>query len=291
MNSTHYLIARLLLSFGLHRKTKRLSEAADEMHLLRMAEEILGEDVWERVEEIEPLSVEYWSLRKLKIRKKELKEAVAKAGAILDTSHEERNAILNKTNQACLALEKKRDALIAKSESLVAERDKIISQARQMRRKFDASRTKVQVLSGDAGTEEIIKSERSKLAGYKVEFAALKKKREEVGERIEALDEKVSLIEAEITEERKKLRGEASSAYQTIGKANQDMSKLAADIGLVDLKMVEHFGEIGRYVSHHASSDPACTEICKDYSHLIAQMQSLRSSIALNHKLASMAGA
>ncbi len=291
MNSTHYLIARLLLSFGLHRKNKRLSEAADEMHLLRMAEEILGEDVWEQTENIEPLNVDYWSLRKLKLSKEKLKEAVDKAGAVLDTSHEERNAILNKTNDACLALEKKRDALMAKSEALVAERDKIIAQARQMRRKFDAAHTKVQVLSNEVGTEEIIQSERSKLAGYKVEFAALKKKRDEIGEKIEVLDGQVTDIEASIAADRKKLREEASRAYQTIGKANQDMSKLSADIGLVELKMVEHFSEVGRYVSTHAGSDPVCTKICKDHSNLIAQMQSLRSSIALNHKLASMAGA
>lgn len=284
------MIARLLLSFGLHRKNKRLSEAADEMHLLRMAEEILGEDVWEQAEEIEALSVEYWNLRKLTIQRDKLQELAAQAGAVLDTSHEERNAILNQTNQACLALEKKRDALISNSESLIAERDKIIAQAQQIRRKFDASRTKVQVLSGEAGTAEIIKLERSKLAGYKVDFAALKAQRDEVGERIHVLDEKIRRIEEAIAEDRKKLRVEASSAYQSIGKANRDMSKLTADIGLIDLEMKEHHCEIGRYVSNHAGSDPVCTKICKDHAHLVAQMQSLRSSIALNHKLAAMAG-
>ncbi|MBT8045054.1 MAG: hypothetical protein KJO79_08890 [Verrucomicrobiae bacterium] len=289
MNSTRYMIARLLLSFGLHRKTKRLSEAADEMHLLRLAEEILGEDVWEQAEEIEPLSVEYWSLRKLSMKKEKLDEAVAKAGSILDTSHEERNAILEQTNQACLALEKKRDTLIEHSEVLIADRDRIISEAQRIRRKFDAARTKVQVLSGEPDTTEIIKSERSKLAGYKVEFAALKKKRDEIGEKIHALDEKITQIEAAIAEDRKKLRVEASSAYQSIGKANRDVSKLTAEIGLVEIEMVEHFGEIGRYVSNHAGSDPVCTKICKDHAHLVAQMQSLRSSIALNHKLAAMA--
>ncbi len=291
MNSTHYLIARLLLSFGLHRKTKRLSEAAEEMNLLRMAEEILGEDVWEQAEDIEHLSVEYWSLRKLKLKKDELNEAVAKAGAVLDTSQEERNAILNKTNQACLALEKKRDAMTSNSEALIAEKDKIIAQARQVRRKIDASRTKVQVLSGEAGTGDVVKAERGKLAGYKTEFAALKKKRDKVGKKIKALDEKVVRVEKAIAGERKKLSKEASRAYQSIGKANQDMTKLAADIGLVELKMAGHFSEIGRYVSTHTGTDPVCNKICKEHSHLIAQMQSLRSSIALNHKLAAMAGA
>lgn len=284
------MIARTLLSFGLHRKNKRLSEAADEMHLLRVAEEILGEDVWEQAEDIEDISVEYWTLRKLSIKKEKIGNSVSKAGVVLDTSHEERNAVLNQTNQACLALEKKRDQLIANSEALIAERDRVISQAQQIRRKFDASRTKVQVLSGEANTAEIIKGERSKLAGYKVDFSTLKTQRDEVGERIHALDEKITQIEAAIAEDRKKLREEASSAYQSIGKANRDMSKLTAEIGLIELQMVEHYGEIGRYISNHAGSDGVCTKICKDHAHLVAQMQSLRSSIALNHKLAAMAG-
>jgi hypothetical protein len=290
MNSSRYMIARLLLSFGLHRKIKRLSEAADEMHLLRMAEEILGEDVWEQAEEIEAISVEYWTLRKLMIQKLKLEESAGKAGIVLDTSHEERNAVLNQTNQACLALERKRDQLILNSEVHIAERDRIIAQAQLIRRKFDAARTKVQVLSGEANTAEIIKGERSKLAGYKVDFSLLKAKRDEVGDRIHVLDEKITKIESAIAEDRTKLREEASSAYQSIGKANRDMSKLTAELGLVELEMKDHHCEIGRYVSNHAGTDKVCTKICKDHAHLVAQMQSLRSSIALNHKLAAMAG-
>ena len=290
MNSSRYMIARLLLSFGLHRKIKRLSEAADEMHLLRVAEEILGEEVWEQAEGIEAVSVEYWTLRKLMIQKLKLEESAGKAGVVLDTSNEERNAVLSQTNQACLALERKRDELILNSEALIAERDRIIAQAQLVRRKFDAARTKVQVLSGESNTAEIIKGERSKLAGYKVEFSSLKVKRDEVGDRIHVLDEKIAKIESAIAEDRTKLREEASSAYQSIGKANRDMSKLTAELGLVELEMKDHHCEIGRYVSNHAGSDEVCTKICKDHAHLVAQMQSLRSSIALNHKLAAMAG-
>ena len=86
-----------------------------------------------------------------------------------------------------------------------------------------------------------------------------------------------------------RLREEASEAYQSIGKANRDVSKLTAEVGLLDLKMQKHRCEIGRYVSNHAGSDATCRQLCKEHSHLVAQMQSLRSSIALNHKLATMA--
>ncbi|MBT7959114.1 MAG: hypothetical protein HN759_07245 [Akkermansiaceae bacterium] len=290
MNSTRYLLARVALSFGIHRKNKRMSEAADEMHLLRLAEEILGEIVWERAEDIEDISVEYWTLRKFMLQKNEIDLKANKAGDVLDLSHEERNAVLNKSNQSCLALEKKRDELFAKSTALVAERDEIISKARLLRRKFDASRTKIQVLSEDVDNAEIVQLERRKLSDYKNEFARLKDSRDEVGERITKLDLLITRIEESIAEDRGRLRQEASEAYQSIGKANRDISQLSAEIGLIELGIQEHFCAIGRYVSNHASTNPVCRQICKDHLSLIAQMQSLRSSIALNNKLVSMAG-
>lgn len=295
MNSSRYLIARIALTFGLHRKNKRLSEAADEMHLLRQAEEILGEDVWEQTEDVEEISVEYWNLRKYQIAVSKLEKEIAKADTILDTSHDDRNTILNRTNEVCQALEVQRDELIRESERMIAKRDEIVGRAQQIKRRFEASRTKVMVLSeqdeaGHDGDNKLaIKEERNRLSGYKNDFARLKDDREAVGEQIHELDEKITAIEAELGNDRKRLREEASVAYQSIGKANRDKSKLRAEVGVIEGEMKQHFSEVGRYVSTHAGTDPTCTQICKEYSHLIAQMQSLRSSIALNHKLAAMA--
>ncbi|HCC19737.1 MAG TPA: hypothetical protein DEP88_00605, partial [Verrucomicrobiales bacterium] len=235
-----------------------MSEAADEMHLLRLAEEILGEIVWERAEDIEDISVEYWTLRKFMLQKNEIDLKVNQAADVLDLSHEERNAVLNKSNQSCLALEKKRDELFAKSTALVAERDNLISKARLLRRKFDASRTKIQVLSEDVDNAEIVQLERRKLSDYKNEFARLKDSRDEVGERITKLDLLIARIEESISEDRGRLRQEASEAYQSIGKANRDISQLSAETGLIELGIQEHFCAVGRYVSNHASTNPIC---------------------------------
>ncbi|MBT8038058.1 MAG: hypothetical protein KJO21_10985 [Verrucomicrobiae bacterium] len=291
MNSSRYLIARLALSFGIRRKTKRLSEAAEEMHLLRQAEEILGRDVWEQAEEIEAIDVEYWTLRKLALKLRNLEKSIDSAEEVIDTSHDERNAALNATNQACLVLEKKRDELMGYSKELLAERDQVIARAQKIRRKFDASRTKVQVLSGEGGNAETIKEEQKKMAAYKVDFSGLKNEREEVSQKIQKLDAKLTKVDASIAEDRKKLRDDASTAYQSMGKANRDRSKLTSEIGLLEVEMKSHYIEIGRYISNEVGNDPLCAKIHADHAHLVAQMQSLRSSIALNQRLAAMAGA
>ena len=291
MNSSRYIIARFLLSFGLHRKNKRLLEAADEAHLLRQAEEILGEDVWELAEDIEGVSVEYWSLRKLKMEASKYKDAIEQADVLLNTSHEERNVILGQTNQECQALDAKRVDYITQSKELVTQRDRTIAEAKMVKRKFEAARTKIEVIGLEGGADDVIEAERKKIASYKQDFKNLKQEREAVGVEIQDLNEKIRHVEEALGQDRQRLRTEASDAYHSIGKANRDISKLGAEIAVVESEMKLHFCEIGRYISQNVGVDPMCAPICKERSHLVAQMESLRSSIALNHKLAAMANA
>ncbi|MBK1830230.1 hypothetical protein JIN77_05815 [Verrucomicrobiaceae bacterium R5-34] len=296
MNSSRYILARIAAAFGIHRKNRRLSEAADEMHLLRQAEEILGEDTWEQTEGIEALNSEYWNLRKLQMSVGKLEKAIEEADAILQQSHDERNSILNHSNEVCQVIETERDELVRELEQLNAKRDKIVSRAQLVKRNFEASRTKVMVLTGEedeggSDHQEVIREERAKLSEYKASFDKLKKGREEVGVQISELEAKISELETQIETDRKRHREEASGAYQNIGKANRDKSKLTAEVGLLEAEMTQHFSEIGRYISNHAGTDPICTKICKEHAHLIAQMQTLHTSIALNHKLAAIADA
>jgi len=288
MNSSRYIISRLLLSFGLHRKNKRLLEAAEEAHLLRQAEEILGEDVWEQVEDIEQISVEYWNLRKLRTKVSEFQGAMTQAGEILDLSHEERNEILSQTNKECQALEEKRLSYRTDARELIAQRDRMISEAKLINRKYDASRTKIEVIGLEGDGQEVIDKERQKIDSYKLELQSLKKDRDALGLKIQSLDHEIIQIGKRLGNDRQRLKDEASSAYHSIGKANRDISKLGAEVALVESEMKLHYSEIGRYVSLHVGLDPECTQIGKEYSSLIVQIQSLRSSIALNHKLAGM---
>ena len=296
MNSTRYIFARLASSFGLHLKNKRLSEAADEAHLLRQAEEILGEEIWEKTEDIEAINVEYWNLRKHQLAMNKLEGQIEGANEVLEASHEQRNTILQDTSHASNPLEKTRDELLEKSEKLISERDSILSQAKQLKRHFEASTTKVTVLTSQEEQEpgsvdqELIKKEREKLTAFKKNFIELKKEREKLGIEITAMDQRINDIEEELNQDLKRHRDKAASAYQNIGEATRKQSKLRAEVGVNEQEMSLYFSEIGCYVSKQVGHDALCTEICKDHAGLISQIQSLRNSIELNHRLAAKAG-
>jgi len=289
MNSSRYIIARVLLSFGLHRKKKRLMEVADEARLLYQAEEVLGEIVWEQVEDIEKISMEYWNLRKLKIEVAKLKDLIQDADAVLNTSHQERQLVLSQTNEECQALEVKRLGYFEEIEVLVQKRDHTIAEAKLLKRQFEAAKTKIQVLSQETGKEDAVAAARRHIKVIKPQFEILKQNRDALGVQMDALNEKMKRVEEALGIDRKRLRDEASIAYQSIGKANRDVSKLTSEVVMLQNKMEEHLCEIGRYVSQNVGFDPICTQVCKGQEHLVVQIQSLRSSIALNQKLISMA--
>lgn len=263
-------------------------EAADETHLLYQAEEILGEFVWEQAEDIEEVSMAYWSMRKLVREILELNALILKTDDVLNTAHQERHEVLSQANDVCRQLEVKRAKYLTQADTLILERDQTIVEAKRVKRQFEATMTKVKVLGLEGGNKKVIASERQKIASYKKEFETLKKNRDAVGGRIQVMNEKVKHVEDALGVDRKRLRDEASVAYQSIGKANRDVSKLTSEVGGLKLEMRKYCCEIGRYVSQNVGIDPPCTEICKDHAHLIVQMQSLRSSIALNQKLAGM---
>jgi hypothetical protein len=72
-----------------------MADAASEMHLLREAEAYLGAAIWEKVENIEALSVEYWNLRKLIKERDDVRNKLLSCQQRLDRAHEERAALLN----------------------------------------------------------------------------------------------------------------------------------------------------------------------------------------------------
>ncbi|RYG29176.1 hypothetical protein EON81_27185, partial [bacterium] len=120
MTSTRYYMARFAQAFGYYRKNQRMGDAASEMHLLREAEAHLGAAVWEKVENIEELSVEYWNLRKFIKERDAVREKVDECQSRLDRAHEERASLLNSTPEVHQELIDERVALLTEVEKLAA---------------------------------------------------------------------------------------------------------------------------------------------------------------------------
>jgi chromosome segregation ATPase len=286
MTSTRYYICFVAQAFGYRRKNIRMGDAAAEMHLLKEAESHLGKAVWEKVNNIEELSAEYWNLRKLNKERDRVANLLEICQAQLAKAHEERASLLGMSSEPFQDLLEKRQLVLGSLEELARDRDMIVAKARDIRRIYDGVKIKEEVLSKEGGhTPEDLAKISKRLSDLKEEFSALKAKRVEVAERIAAGDSKMDAIETEIEVRKKARREKASEAFQHIGDANQEMSTLRAELGVLDTQMRQLYSEIGRHVSRNPGSSE-CRKACKEHHGLVDVMAALRKSIALNHKLA-----
>jgi chromosome segregation ATPase len=285
MTSTKYLVCLVAQAFGYRQKNTRMAEAAEELHLLKEAESHLGKALWENVEGIEALSIEYWNLRKLiKERERVVSELEIRQKKLAE-AHEERASLLGISNEPYQELLEERQTILNSLEELVKQRDLIVAKAGELRRAHDGVKTKEEVL-----TKEGISSEKDfavitqKLLKLKAQFAELNAERQKVAAKIKEGDIKIDTIDTEILNRKKERRAQASEAFQHIGDANQDISSLRAELGVIDTQMRQLYTEIGKYISHNPK-DPECRKASKEMQWLVDAMSALRKSILFNHKL------
>lgn len=293
MTTSRYLVARFAMAFGYVRKAQRMADAASEMHLLREAEAQLGAAIWQKVENIDALSVEYWNLRKLVKERDEVELKLTKCQEKLTKAHDERAEILNSVPEINQELLERRVTLLTGLEQLANQRDQVVADAREVRRSHVGLKMKLEVLTSEAGevplVEEEIKKVKTRLIELREKFSKLKEERIRIGLLIEEGDLKVDEVDAQLKEEKRQRREHASRAFQAIGEGNKEISILRAESGLLDTQMRQLFAEIGRYVSRNTRRDPACAKAASAYHGLVEVMRALRRSVALNHRLAGNA--
>lgn len=289
MTTSRYILARIAQAFGIVRRQRRMAEAASEMHLLREAEQFLGQKVWDKVENIEELGIEYWNLRRLLSERDKLSQQLDESEEVLALAHDQRTNLLGAKTEPQLELEEKRSELLTRLEKLARERDELITRAREIRRIYDGMRTKLDVLGSEANVEEKIRARtKDRMTELRTDFTNLKERRDALATEIGGIEVDLGKVEEQIDEERSRHRKEAAAAFQQIGDANRNISALKAEMGLIETQMLQLYGEIGRHVSRNVASNPGCSSASKDYRPMVEVMSQLRRSISLNHRLAGM---
>ena len=287
MTPTRYFIARMALAFGISRKQRRMAEAASETHLLREAEQLLGQRVWNRVEAVEELGIEYWNLRRLMTEKTSITEKLHSAESMLTEAHHQRAALLTDKSTKQEQLDGERSELLEELDHRARERDEIVRNARGLRRLYDGLKTKREVLKSESREDEqTTATTRARMSELRSQFEALKIDRDKVAARIAERNLVLDEIDEKLDNERKKHRSEAAEAFQMIGEANRKISSYKAELGLLDTQMNQLYGEIGRHVSRNTKVNPHCREATGEYNALVEVMSALRRSINMNHRLA-----
>lgn len=286
MTSTSYYFALIAKSFGLERRNKRVLEASSEMSLLREAEYHLGLVLWEKIEPIEELSVEYWNLRKLMKGFTEMRKKMDELNEQLTELQLQRAEILNSENPEQIEVEMQRSQLMLYMEKLTNERDMVLRRAKELRRVHEGLLTKIQVIKRDKYPEEKIIEVEQSIDDLKKEFRELKLRRQELAEALDQGDRDIDENEKKLAAFKQLKRDEAALIFQELGLINRELSQLRSEVGSVESEIRQLQSEVGRYISRYTKRNPACDKVAKPERAMVEVMRMLRISISMNRKLA-----
>lgn len=286
MTPASYYFALIAKSFGLDRRNKRLLEASSEMGLLREAEYQLGLRLWEKIEPIEELSVEYWNLRKHMKGLKEMRAKMESLNEKVTDLHRQRADILNLVSPEQLEVEMQRSQLLLEMERLANERDMVVRRAKELRRVHEGLQTKMEVLKRDEHPDAEINSVENAINDLKDEFRELKQRRQELAAALQEGDRAIDENDAKLADFKQLKRDEAAVIFQEMGVVNRELSQMRSEIGNIEEQVRLLQSEVGRYISRYTKRNPMCYQVAKSERTMVEVMRMLRISIAMNHKLA-----
>ena len=287
MTSTQYLFYYAASALGIRSQKRRMIHAADEKHLLLEAESYLGKAIWEQVEHIEELSVEYWNLRKLMKEHDRVADVLKIQQQQLAEIHAERAGHLRATNEPFQDLLEERQNLFNSLKELVTNRDMILNEARDVRRLYEGRKVKQEILTNDEASkeEEELSDIKIKIGQLRSRFSLLKVEGKKIADRIAEESVKIDEVDAEIMKRKLARRELASDAFQHIVDINQKISKLSSEMSALDTQISRLYGGIGKFVSRNLAN-PECLKVCSDMQWLTFTMSALRKSITWNYKIA-----
>ena len=285
MTPSKYLFLRIASRFGYSRKPIRLSHMALESNLLREAEILIGEAIWQKTENIEALSMEYWNLRKCMEDLDRLSKEIDHFQEKLDQIHEQRTEVWEGTNKSIQDLIAQRNQLLSQIDILSRTRDRINSRARAMRRNYRRLRIKKNFLGKEGAKLEEIDKTSVLLIEIRNEFNLLKQERQNNVQEIAAANTRIKEIETSVSELKTSSRSKISESSQSIGDANQQISSRRAKLNSLETQIRMLYADIGSYISLNLDKNPECKNAGKEFRGMIDVMAALRKSIKYNFKL------
>ena len=290
MTHLRYGIASILQSFGLHRKLKRMTDAAYELHLMQEGEEFLGALCWPGAEYIEDISMEYWNIRRIESERLSLEKKIQESNEVLHAAHLARTSVTDRSKNISQELYGAREKLFDSLEELNLRRDEAMSIAQQIKRRFEALKTKATVLKEEAGDQdEAYLATRSTLHELRAQFKDYKIDLKKIDAEIDSQQEKLANVQESIDTKLKGNKNEASETFGQISATNREITKSKAKLGISVEEHAKLCREVGRYLNLNAEK-PECKKACLEHRGLLDQIRLLRNSIQWNKRLVERAG-
>jgi len=288
MTSKSYFFAKLGLSFGLNRKNHWQTKANSETALLRDAEEVFGYLCWEKCENIDHVSFEYWNIRKLMLEYQEHCENLYKAEDSLREAQNQRSETLLEVSNGDPTIVESRKRLEEEAEELLIERDEIMEEAKNLKKQHEGFKLKIDVLAKKEGRDSPkIQETNEKLREIKATFLDHKNRRAEIHEKLSKLDSQLQEADKQVSKSVVSKKTQVSNSFQKISTYNKEISTSKAKLGALEKELLDSWANLGKNLSFNAPDDPELLSIVQGEAGLANQMTALRKSIILTQSLST----
>ncbi len=288
MTQRQFFYANLLKKIGLSFKQKRLIEGAQELRLLKEAEEILGRSVWTKVKEIDLYRDSYLNINHLLkekvVHQDKIREIKAELEEIKVAHDLQLKSQTNPEHHNKDEFDKQKIVL----EKLKTEQAEISKSAASIKLRFDQSVSRLQTLMSQAVdiNQDEVSAEKVNIERLKNEFESLKNKKTQVDQNLVKENAEFRRLSDILLGAKNSYQSMISTNYETLGKVNKALSTHFSQIGHIDSQIIQNYGQIGQGISNSWQTNPECKVIVKHKLVLCKIMIALRKSINLNQILA-----
>jgi len=263
MTKSRYYIMSIMKLFATRPHRKFLENATHEMHLMKTAQHLLGYYNYEYVEELDEVKTEYWIVSII----------------------EKRQDISTQAQEVEELIGQRIAELVEAREDLISERTVIFNRGKTIRKKYDGLKAKLDYLmkSLDETDPERIDVE-VKLDKTVEDLNALRIERDQIVEKVGLMESEIHLLEEEVRDISKDKESAANNNFTDAGMQTKEISKLRSEKAGYQVEVDKHVRYIGRFLFKNRKNKEvkACIKTRKE---LLSQINVLRTSVILNHKL------
>jgi len=273
MTKTQFFTAQILSKLGFPRTQKRLLDAADELHLLKEAQEVLGQNVWSKLRDLPQYKDVISDIEQLLEEKERLSEHA-------ETLKDEVENLRNQQNNQFSS-----HVALLKSELAT-----IKSKALEIRREHDEAKSYLDDIKAAGETDSnLISSQENQIASHKQSFAALKEEKNKLDLQLVKATTEFEKTSEIIEDSNNSQQDSTVKKFRELGEKNKEISGILSRVGIIDNKISSHYSELGKHISLDSLTNAQSRKLVKEHFGLCKIIEALRKSIGYNHILGGRA--
>jgi len=290
MTKTQFFTAQILSKLGFPRTQKRLLDAADELHLLKEAQEVLGQNVWSKLRDLPQYKDVISDIEQLLEEKERLSEHAETLKDEVENLRNQQNnqfSISESSNTDTLEQFKRQQSHVALLKSELAT---IKSKALEIRREHDEAKSYLDDIKAAGETDSnLISSQENQIASHKQSFATLKEEKNKLDLQLVKATTEFEKISEIIEDSNNSQQDSTVKKFRELGEKNKEISGILSRVGIIDNKISSHYSELGKHISLDSLTNAQSRKLIKEHFGLCKIIEALRKSIGYNHILGGRA--